>query len=123
VAGTSITANVGSTAITINKHGDAIKGSGTILAGTVAYPNVPDSGIYISPVWISENSVPVAFNTGIIRGRMRGFYQFCHAIGVLSDAEIITGDGDYTGKTFRVVLKGGNLGVYLIETSNTLETN
>jgi hypothetical protein len=98
-------------------HGDAIKGSATSLSGSVPYPNGPDSGIYISPVWIVDSA------TSNVRGRLRGFYQFLHAISNVSDGQTYTGSGDFSGKSFMVIKSSGNSGVYLMETSATIETN
>ena len=103
--------------ITISKHGDGVKGSTSTLLGAVPYLNGVDGGIYLSPVWVCEAA------TGNIRGRMRGFYQVLHAIANFTDLSTYTGAGSYTGKTFVLLKQSGTAGVYLIETSNTLETN
>jgi len=104
--------------ITVGKHGDGAKGSATVLLGITQYVNGADNGIYLSPVWIHEN-----VNT-CIRGRMRGFWHACHATTSFSDGQVLTTTyGDYSAKTFQVVKQSMNGGVYLIETSNTVETN
>jgi hypothetical protein len=103
--------------LTVTKHGDAIKGSSTVLLGTTQFPNAVDTGLYISPVWVCENA------TSTVRGRMRGFYQVLHAVAGFSDGQTFTGAGDYSGKTFMVVKGSPNAGLFLMETSNTLETN
>ena len=105
------------TSIAMGKHGDVSKGSATALLGTVTWPNPVDTAVYISPVWVTEST------TSTIRGRMRGFYQFLHAITGVTDGQTFVGSGDFAGKTFRIIKTSGNGGVYLIETSNTVETN
>lgn len=108
----------GGSSITLNKHGDTAKAnSGTILAGNVAFFNASDSGLYISPVWVVDNA------TSTIRGRMRGFYHFLHAISNVSDGQVFTGSGEFAGRNFEVVKQTGNAGVYFMETTDTLETN
>lgn len=104
------------TSTTVGKHGDSVKGLSTFLAGSLLYPNTPDTGLYLSPVWVTEGT------TGIVRGRMRGFYQICHPTTSFSDGQTITGAGDFAGKTFYIV-KPSFDGMYCIETSDTLETN
>lgn len=99
------------------KHGDGIKGSSTALTGTVQFLNTVDNGLYISPIWISE------YLTNTIRGRFRGFYQICHASASFSDGQTFTGSMDFPNRTFQVVTPSANAGAYLIETSDTLETN
>jgi hypothetical protein len=55
---------------------------------------------------------------------MRGFYQQLHAITAFpTDGQVITGEGSYSGKTFLVIRLSGSGGIYIIETSDTLETN
>lgn len=103
--------------ITMSKHGDATKGSATLLSGNVVYPNTPDSGLYLSPVWICESS------TSIVRGRMRGFYQILHPISSFGDADTFSGANSYSGKTFLILKQSGNVGIYTLETSATVETN
>jgi len=101
----------------LGKHGDGVKGSTTKLVGHVPYLNSQDSGLYISPVWITDST------TGIIKGRLRGFYQFCHTGSNLNDGQIFSGSADFSGRTFQVVSHSVNSGIYFIETSDTLETS
>ena len=106
------------TSTAVGKHGDGIKGSATFMGLTgLIYPNTPDTGLYLSPIWVTEST------TNIVRGRMRGFYQICHPIASFSDGQIIQGAGDFDGRTFYVIKPSFNAGMYCIETSNTLETN
>ncbi len=105
--------------ITIGKHGDGVKGSTSVFAGTTQYLNGPDGGHYISPVWVHENS------TSTIRGRMRGLYQPLHAITNYTDQTVLSGSNDFPGVVLQVVKFGGSSAdnVYLIDISNNLETN
>jgi len=105
------------TSITVGKHGDATKGSASALIGTVQFPNTPDTGMYLSPVWVCESA------TSTIRGRMRGFYHALHAIGSFTDQQTFVGAADYLGRSFICFKSSGNSGVYMIETSATVETN
>jgi hypothetical protein len=108
----------GGSSITLNVHGDSVKAanSGFTLGG-ITYFNPVDNGLYISPIWVVDNA------TSTIRGRMRGFYHFLHAISNVVDTQTFTGSADYPGRTFQVVKQTGNAGVYFMETSDTLETN
>jgi hypothetical protein len=104
--------------ITLSKHGDGIKGANSgVLNGTVTYLNGVDNGLYLSPIWIVENS------TNTIRGRMRGLWHVCHASSSFTDGQTFTGSNDFQGRTFQVIAPSGNSGVYFMETSDTLETN
>lgn len=110
------------TSILIGKHGDASNtSSAATLDGIMQAPNGPDTGYYLSPLWITE-SVGV-----ITRGRMRGLYQLCHARATWADGQTLSGAGDYAGKDFQIIRdiggSGGYLGALAIETSATLETN
>jgi len=103
--------------LAVGKHGDGVKGSTTALLGTTQYPNGPDNGFYISPVWVTESA------GSTVRGRMRGLYQACHAIASFTDGQTFQGGGDFAGKTFYIVKQSPNAGVFAIETSATVETN
>ena len=106
---------------TAGKHGDATKGSVTILSGNLTYPNSPDSAIYLSPVWISEGTA------GLVRGRCRGLWQPLHVVGSFNDGDIFTGAGGLAGKSFLAIKLvpgvAGTSGVAFMETSDTWESN
>ena len=104
------------TSITMGKHGDSVKGSATSFLGTGEYPNGPDNGMYISPIWVTET-------TPRIRGRLRGLYMPLHAISNFTDGQTFTASGDYSGKTFLAIKQTQNAGVVLVDTSATVETN
>lgn len=102
--------------ITIGKHADNAKA--TNFSGLVQTPNGVDGGYYISPVWVHENA------SSTIRGRMRGFWLLCHPASSFSLGQIISGSGAFAGKTFQVIktTKFAS-GCFLMETSNTVDTN
>ena len=108
-------------AINFGKTGDYSKsgGSGTLF-GSLPYTNPADGGLYISNLWLSDPTTPPT--TGI-RGRLRGFWQWLHPITNINDQDTFTGTGDLAGKTFLIVKQTPNAGVWVIETSATLETN
>jgi len=97
--------------------------SGLHLEGGVPWPNPIDGGVYLAPLYLYEQS------NRVIRGTLRGFWHFCHAVSNVNDGDTFTGSGALSGKTFYVVKNtvlrsdGGGPGVYIIETSNTLDTN
>jgi len=112
------------TAIAVGKHGDAIKGNnqGTIgSVGIVSYPNPADAALYLAQVWVHEDQGTQM----VIRGRMRGFWQFLHPVGAgVNDQDTFSGTGALAGKTFLVVRPTANgQGLFIMETSNTWETN
>jgi hypothetical protein len=112
----SYTAAAGS--ITVGKHGDATKGSAATLLGTMVYPNPQDAELYATPIWVVENGGPS------VRGRLRGLYQVLHAISSFTDGQsMVANTGDFNGKTFLFIKQTANAGIYLMEVSNTVETN
>lgn len=104
------------------RFGDSSKmGSLAVIGGVLPYPNSADGGIYLSPIWISDNNTPA---TPIMRGRMRGMWHICHPpSGSVADGDTISGVGELAGKSFLFIKLGQTGGVYSIETSDTLETN
>ena len=102
------------TSYAVGKHGDATKGSAATLLGTTQYPNGPDGGLYLSPVWVCESA------NANIRGTMRGFYHVCHPVATFVDGQMFSGSGDYVGKIFQMVKYSGNSGIYCMEISNTV---
>jgi hypothetical protein len=106
------------TSIQVGKHGEHVMGNGNqVWAGNVPYPNGPDSAIYLSPVWVNESN-------GHIRGRMRGIWQFCHAISNYTDLDTNSGTGTFAGKSFLFIKAGSDTNSgYVLETSDTWEVN
>jgi len=114
------------TAIALGKQTDAAKKGGTAVdltaAGLVPYPNGPDSGLYIAPVWISE----LTGGNAHIRGRLRGLWSLLHAsVASFSDGDVFAGTGALAGKSFLIVkaVTNGSAPVLVLETSDTWETN
>lgn len=102
----------------IRMHGDDVKsGSNTYAGNNLVFPSPVDGGLYISPVWVHENNV--------IRGRLRGLFQPLHPPSSFAVGDTFSGVGDFAGKTFEFIAgsKHVNAGIYVLETSDTLETN
>lgn len=97
------------------KHGDGVKGSTTSYLGNIPFPNATDNTLYLSPVWVVENST--------IRGQLRGLYQPLHPVAQFNDGQTFTGALDYSGKSFLIIKTTPNSGIYVLETSDTLLTN
>lgn len=107
--------------LVVGKVGNyGLSASATQLNGVMAYPNPSDGGMYISKVWIVDVTTAPANS---VRGWLRGFWCFLHPIASVADADTVSGTGDFAGKTFLFIKTSGNSGVYMIETSNTLDTN
>jgi hypothetical protein len=104
----------------VGKHGSGIH-SATTLSGLFVYPNSVDAGLYLSQVWVHE---PLG-NSAVVRGRLRGFWHFLHPVGVqVADGDMWNGTGALAGKTFMAIKPTAQgAGVFVIETSNTWETN
>lgn len=107
-------------AVTFGKHGDAAN-SAAVLAGLLEYPNRADQGMHLAQVWVHEVVGPNA----IRRGRMRGFWHFLHPIdSPVRDGDTWAGTGALTGKTFMCIRPTAvGTGVFVLETSDTWETN
>lgn len=106
----------------VGKHGNAAH-SAVTLVGLLPYPNPTDSAIYLSQLWIHE--VSATGSNSVLRGRLRGLWHFLHPVGVaVNDGDTWSGTGALAGKTFMAVKPTADgAGVYVIETSNTWETN
>lgn len=107
---------------TINKMGDGSKYSGTggtmqPAEGNCSVPNPADNSFCIAPLTIWEHA------TLAIRGRVRGLWHWGHPHLSLADGEIISGSNSQTGKLFKKIGPGVNAGMWLVEISNTVETN
>lgn len=79
----------------------------------VLYPNTPDGGLYVTPVWIHEAP---SLTTGVVRGRLPGLYLF-QGQTWLNHADTYTGSGDLSGKTFQAFSAWNSQ--FHIETSDT----
>lgn len=109
----------GPQAIPAGKHGNAAH-SASVLAGLMNYPNPADSAVYLSQIWVHEGGA-----TPIVRGRMRGFWHFLHPVGSqIVDNDTWSGTGALAGKTFLAIKPtAAGTGMFVLETSNTWETN
>lgn len=111
--------------VNVGKHGDRCKGGnvGLLGVGAIPYTNPANGAFYLSRVWIHDSiTTPVKS----LRGRMRGFWQWLHAGTGVANLEDLIGTGELAGKTFIVIKPGGNgtsSTTYVIETSDTVETN
>lgn len=107
--------------VQVAKHGDSHKAQSPIIGagGLIVLPNPPDGGFYISPVWVcAENAAAV------LRGRMRGMWQFLHPVATITDGDVFSGAGALAGKSFVVIkFTAEGTGLYVMETSDTWETN
>lgn len=84
------------TSVPCNKGADSFKGAAQTSMGVAgqAYPAPADGGLYVSPVWISENST--------VRGVLPGIYAPLHA-RPLATGDIWVPTGDLAGKTFEAI--------------------
>lgn len=109
------------TSVQFGKHGDVAKSNGaTALLGAITFPNPADGGLYISRVWIHDNTTAPTPN---IRGQMRGFWQPLHTLASFTNADTFSGVGNIAGYTFLLQKTSGNNGTYCFETSATLLEN
>lgn len=125
------TAGGGGASIAVGKGGDTTFGTQSLttytstapnrvfcsMSGMAQNPNSPDNSIYLSPIRVFEPG------TGMVRGRMRGLWQVCHAPGNFADGQVFSGGGDYAGKSFMIVNGCTNAGFFALEISATVETN
>ena len=113
------------TAVTASQHADALSMSSTVSAnnfnfGTAAglqLPNGPDNSIYFCPIWVCESVA------NCIRGYYRGLWVPCHVYGCLSEGQVITGTGAFSGRTFLALNRIDTSSTIVIETSATVATN
>ena len=89
------------------------------MSGNLSYTNQPDHKGYLAPLRIHNGSLT---NTNI-RGRVRGLWNWQHLITTVSDGETFTGSGNLAGKTFMVIKQTPNAGVWVVEISDTWDTN
>ena len=88
--------------------------------GQIPFPNAPDGGIYMTLVQHHDSLANK-------RGRYRGLWSMGHPIANFTDLDTFGGTGTLAGRTFVVVktnyATGANQGLYVLETSDTWETN
>jgi hypothetical protein len=89
-----------------------------IQNGVYSFPNAYDNSLILSPLWIGEpNTTPG------LRGKYRGLYQPCHYASSFQLGQIISGSGDFAGRTFMMIQQGRNAGHWALEISPTVEAN
>lgn len=109
------------TSVGLTKTGDAAKSNAaTSTVGVVPLFNPEDGGLYLSALWLNDITTLPIQN---MRGRMRGFWHYLHSAASANDLDTFSGVGDLAGKTFLTLKLGGNGGVFIMESSNTWETN
>lgn len=81
------------------------------------YPNGPDGGAYLAPVWLHHN--------GCVRGHYKGLWNSCHD-RVFNHLDTFSGSGQLAGKDFialNIIATNGNgtpsWGQAVVETSDT----
>ena len=103
------------TSLQIGKHTDAAKSMGTTTMGgansTLVYPNPPDGGLYVAPLWVHEISGPS------VRGTIPGLWCPLHN-KPLEHLDTFSGTGALAGRTF-LALKMYNGSEAFLETSDT----
>lgn len=95
-------------------------GSNTVWINQFSYPNGPDAGLYMAPVWLHHQ--------GNVRGYLKGLWGPLQHMP-LNHGDTFSGTGNLTGKSFLVqalvaptnasVNTAGSASQVFIETSNT----
>lgn len=106
-------------AVNVGKHGHSGHSIATMV-GLLMYPHQVDGGLHLHQIWVHEPSLQP-----ILRGRMRGLWHFLHPVSVaVNDGDTFAGTGALAGKNFLVVKPTAQgTGLFVLETSNTWETN
>ena len=108
----------GGVAVAAGKHaGNWYAFTATSMIGLNTYPNPENNAVYMSPVMVHESTIAA------VRGKMRGLYYLAAPLASLSDGETFSGSNSYVGKVFQVVQTVSNGGRWVIEISNTVDTN
>lgn len=103
-------------------------GASNNIGGQIPAPNPVNNSYVIAPITVFEFNWPQSSTAAQkpIRGRMRGFWHYCHPVTTAVNGSLIYGSGELAGKTFQIISPGvGNSGggTFLIERSATVETN
>jgi hypothetical protein len=110
------------------KKGDPLTGNimyhnspvsyGAEFSGVLQTPNAADNTFYVHPLYVVDPSAPM------LRGRLRGIYHPCHPASYFANGQLITGGGDYAGKSLMCINTApDDVGCWFLEVSNTVETN
>lgn len=108
------------TSLAVGTHGDTVvAGTATPTKGTILYPDPVSGGLFLAPIYIHEIAEPT------IRGRLRGLWHWAHVTSGIGDRDTFSGTpgSEFDGKTFLIVALGQSTGVFVIETSDTWQTN
>lgn len=97
--------------------GATVDDIGAAFGGIIPVANPADNSLYLSPIWVVETS-----NTSL-RGRFRGMYHLCHSSSSFADGQVFSGANEYAGKTFQIIKRGPYGGMWVMEISDTVETN
>lgn len=90
----------------------------SVMAGVMGVPNIYDGTLYMAPLEAIE-----AANPFIIRGKIRGLYHVCHPVANFADGQVLSGSGDFSGKTFQIIRTTAIGSFWALETSPTVDTN
>ncbi|MBF0192110.1 MAG: hypothetical protein HQL99_13370 [Magnetococcales bacterium] len=100
--------------------GKFIDGSKTLLTSNtlgsnqfILYPNAPDGGLWMCPVWINQ----AVSGNYVLRGHLPGLWCPLHTVP-LNHLDTFSGTGALAGRTFQAI-SIPNAGQLLIETSST----
>lgn len=91
--------------------------------GSIVYPNTADSKLWMSRIYV----VDVTNQT--LRGYLRGIYAPNHAASNFVVGDTFSGTGAMAGRSFKFTQRtfagssGGGQGIYIIETSNTVDVS
>lgn len=107
------------TSLQVGVHADNTYVSSSVGKGPIAYPDPVSGGIVLSPVYLHEIAEPT------IRGKLRGFWHWSHATSGIGDRDFFNGATGtaFQGKSFLVISLSQAAGLYVMETSNTWQTN
>jgi hypothetical protein len=103
--------------LAIAKHSDYIKSNNVILmgGGGIAYPNGPDTGLYLAPLWITEVTGPH------LRGEIVGLWNPLHQTPLQHGDTFLGAAGTpLAGRTF-LALNMYSTSQAMVEISNTWE--
>ncbi len=110
--------------LNVFKYGDAsimstFTGGGVQCPrGIIPFPNIPDGGFYVAPVYVGDAA-------GTIRGKLRGFWHWCHATTGVIDGDTWTApaSSSLSGRSFLIIRltdttgTDSTAGVFVIETT------
>jgi hypothetical protein len=105
--------------VNVGKHG-AGEHSAADMVGLMEWPNPVDQSTNLDNIRVQELVTP----NFVKRGRLRGLWHLLHPAQSFNHLDTFNGTGAQAGKSFRIIKPTPNfLGVYVVEKSNTVETN